>query len=218
MYRHNPLTKALGRLVWDGAIGALRTVGASSRFAVEDPADIPLSSEFEGGALMGLASYAVNGARLLAGVPERVFAEQIVGPRGVDERDSGQLAFARRVTAQFDVSTTAPYRAVLEVAGDAEALAVPDPWLCRGPGIRILRGEGEPERAPIEQPVSSYRLELEHLSRTIRGEVQPLLGQADAARPGPHHPSPVSLRRRRRTCRARRGRLKRSHACPDPSR
>lgn len=178
MYRHNPQTRRLADLVDEGAIGRLRAIRATFRFAATDSADVRLSAQLEGGSLMDVGSYCVNVARLLAGEPERVHAEQVIGPTGVDVRMAGTLRFRDDVVAQCDCALSLPFRAELEVAGDDGSLYVRDPWLCRGPRIELQR---ESAVETIEVPVApSYRLEFEHFSAAVRGDVAPLLGYDDA--------------------------------------
>jgi predicted dehydrogenase len=178
MYRHNPQTLALARLVEDGSIGELAHIRCSFRFTVGDDTDIRMSAPLEGGSLADLGGYCVNIARLLAGEPRSATATQLVGHTGVDVRFNGSLLFDRGVTAQFDTALTLPYRAEIEVAGSDGSLFVEDPWLCRRPGIALQR-EGGTERIEVEA-ADSYRLEVDDLSAAIRGERQPRLGAEDA--------------------------------------
>ena len=178
MYRHHPQTLRLAELVAGGAIGRLGAIRASFRFAATDPADVRLSEELEGGSLMDVGSYCVNTARLLAGEPDRVFAEQVVGPSGVDLRMAATLHFPGDVLAQFDSALSLPFRAEVEVAGDDGSLYVRDPWLCREPGIELQRESGV-ERIEVA-PAPSYRLEFEHFSAALRRAVTPRLGFEDA--------------------------------------
>jgi xylose dehydrogenase (NAD/NADP) len=178
MYRHNPQTLKLGELVREGAVGDVQLIRSSFRFAMHDPDDIRLSTELEGGSLMDLGSYCVNISRFLAGEPEEVVAEQVIGPTGVDVRFMAVLRFADEVVAQFDDAVSLPLRAEIEVAGSEGSLLVEDPWLCGRPGITLQRGD-ELERIDVE-PANSYRLEFENLGAAIRGDAEPRLGYEDA--------------------------------------
>jgi D-xylose 1-dehydrogenase (NADP+, D-xylono-1,5-lactone-forming) len=179
MYRHNPQTLELKRLVDDGAIGTLQAIRCGFRWPVDDPDDIRLSSELEGGSLMDLGAYCVNICRYLAGEPERVHGEQVVNAAGVDLRFAGTLTFVSGVVAQFDDAVTLPPFAEIEVAGETGSLLVDDPWLCRRPGIRLRRGEESVEDLPVAA-AESYGLEFENFSAAIRGAEAPRLGYEDA--------------------------------------
>jgi D-xylose 1-dehydrogenase (NADP+, D-xylono-1,5-lactone-forming) len=179
MYRHHPQTKRLAELVADGAIGELRLVRSSFSFTVEDDANVRLSAELDGGSLMDVGCYCVSGTRLLAGEPESVTAQQLVGPTGVDVRFAATMSFRGGcVLGHFDSGLDLPARSDLEAIGSEGSILVRDPWLIRTAGLELRRG-GEVERIEVENP-NRYRLELENLADAIRGEAEPLLGREDA--------------------------------------
>ena len=177
MYRHNPQTRRLVELVRDGVIGRLRLIRSAFSFVGRDAADIRLSADLDGGALMDVGCYCVSGSRLLAGEPDRVSAEQ-VSADGVDIAFAGVMHFPGEVLAHFDAGLVLVERDELEVVGDEGSLFLDDPWHCRRPVIE-LRRDGEVERIEIEA-VDSYRLEAENMSAAIRGEADLLLGREDA--------------------------------------
>ncbi|HXV58791.1 MAG TPA: Gfo/Idh/MocA family oxidoreductase [Gaiellaceae bacterium] len=178
MYRHNPQTHRLKELVDGGAVGRLRHVRAAFSFRLDDPANVRLSAELEGGALMDVGCYCVSGSRLVAGEPERVAAEQVVGPSGVDVHLAGTMRFPGDVLAQFDCGLAYAGRDELEVVGEEGSLFLDDPWHCRTPVIE-LRREEEVEEIRLE-PEDSYRLELENVGDAIAGRGALLLGREDA--------------------------------------
>jgi D-xylose 1-dehydrogenase (NADP+, D-xylono-1,5-lactone-forming) len=178
MYRHNPQTLRLKQLFDEGAIGELRLVRAAFSYSLYDEDNIRLQTGLEGGALMDVGCYCVNGARLLAGEPETVYAQAWFGPTGTDWVLTGNLMFPRDVLAIFDCGTALVDRDELEAIGSEGSLFVDDPWHCEVPGIE-LRRDGEVERIELDF-FDSYRLELENLSDAIRGEAELLLGRADA--------------------------------------
>ncbi len=178
MYRHNPQTLRLKQLVDEGAIGELRLVRAAFSYSLYDEANIRLQTELEGGALMDVGCYCVNGARLLAGEPETAYAQAWLGPTGTDWVLTGNLRFPGEVLAIFDCGTALVDRDELEAIGSEGSLFVDDPWHCEEPGIE-LRRDGEVERVELDF-LDSYRLELENVSDAIRGEAELLLGRDDA--------------------------------------
>jgi D-xylose 1-dehydrogenase (NADP+, D-xylono-1,5-lactone-forming) len=179
MFRHNPQTQRLARLVAEGAIGSLRTITAAFRIDVADPANVRLRTALDGGALMDLGCYCVSAARLLAGEPERVSAEQVIGGDGVDVGFAATMRFAGGVLAHFDAGFEHARGDGLEIVGDEASLWVADPWHCRTPLIEVRRDGAPVERIETEL-VDSYRLEVENLSAAVRGERAPLLGRGDA--------------------------------------
>ena len=178
MYRHHPQTARLVELVSSGAIGRLRQIRASFSFRLSDPADVRLSAELDGGALMDVGCYCVSAARLLAGEPELVSGTQVLGGGGVDVSFTGWMRLPGDVAAHFDSGIILDDRHDLEVVGEEGSLFVADPWHCRKPGIELRRSR---TTEVIDVPViDSYGLEADNLAAAIRGEGVPLLGRADA--------------------------------------
>ena len=158
------------------AAGDRRAAGDPRHFAfrLEDEENMRLRPELDGGSLMDVGCYCVSGARLLAGAePERVSAEQVTGPTGVEVQLAGVLRFPGDVTAELTSSFAFDHQG-LEAIGSEGTIVVPDPWHCRA-GVLVLNGK----QIKIK-PEDSYRLELEDLAAAIRGEREPLLGRADA--------------------------------------
>ena len=178
MWRHNPQTFRVSELIAEGAIGEVRLVRASFSFHLEDPTNVRMLPDLDGGSLMDVGCYCVSGSRLFAGgEPERAFSTAVTR-NGVDVRFAGTLAFAGDVLATFDCGFDVTGRHDLEVVGTEGSLYLRDPWHCRKPGIE-RRADGEVETIAIA-PANSYRLELEDMSRAIRDGGEPLLGRDDA--------------------------------------
>ncbi len=181
MYRHHPQTAKLAELVAEQAIGQLRVVRAAFSFpltAERGGDDTRFDPELDGGAMMDVGCYCVNAIRLLAGEPEHVNAEQVLGPTGVDVVFAGTLSHANGVVTHFDCGFVLPRRSELEVVGEEGSLFVATPFQVRSPGIELRRGD-DVEHVAVE-PGDSYQLELENVSAAIRGETPPLLGRHDA--------------------------------------
>ncbi len=177
MYRHNPQTARVQELVASGAIGQLCAVRAAFSFTLSDPADIRLSSDLDGGALMDVGCYCVSGSRLLAGEPERVFGVAST-ESGVDVVFAGTMSFPDEVVASFDCGLRLPLRDELEAIGTDGSIFLDDPWHCRNAVLELRRDDGVEEIAL--EPVNSYRLELENLAHAIQGQGELLLGRDDA--------------------------------------
>ncbi len=178
MYRHNPQTHRLIELIGQGAIGNLRMIRSAFSFAARDPSDVRLSKALDGGGLMDVGCYCVSGSRLIAGEPQRVSAEQVIGGDGVDIVFAATMRFGDDVLGYFDAGMALATRDELEVVGEDGSLFLDDPWHCRVPVIELRRDDAV-EKIIIE-PVDSYLLEAENLSAAIRGQAEPLLGRSDA--------------------------------------
>jgi len=183
MWRHHPQTARLLELAREEVIGRLRLVRASFSFdivAEHGAGDTRLDPTLDGGALMDVGSYCVNAIRLLAGEPDRVQAQQTLGPTGVDLSFVGTLALPGEVLGEFDAGFVSPRRGQLEVVGEEGVVFVAAPWQPQEPVIELRRpAEDERELIPVD-PADSYLLELDNVSGAIRGETDLLLGRADA--------------------------------------
>jgi predicted dehydrogenase len=180
MYRHNPLMQRVAEIVAQGTLGRLRLIRTWMRWQISNATDIRLSPELAGGSLMDLGCYCVNAAQLLAGEPERVTAEQVIGPTGVEVALQGTLRFPDDVVAQLDSSFLLPVHQGLEVFGEDASLRTPVPFrpdLGR-PQIELDRA-GTIELIEIEER-DSYMLQLENLADAAEGNGDPLVGAAES--------------------------------------
>jgi D-xylose 1-dehydrogenase (NADP+, D-xylono-1,5-lactone-forming) len=179
MYRHNPQTARFRQLLDEGAIGEPRLVRSTFSYGLYDTDNIRLRTDVEGGALMDVGCYCVSGSRLATGAePVSVYGQAWVGDTGTDWVFTGSLRFPGDVLAIFDCGTALTERDELEVMGSEGSLFLDDPFHAKQPVIEQRR-DGRVERIELE-PADSYRLELENLSRAIRGEAELLLGREDA--------------------------------------
>jgi D-xylose 1-dehydrogenase (NADP+, D-xylono-1,5-lactone-forming) len=127
---------------------------------------------------MDVGCYCVSSLRAVAGEPERVYAEQVIGPSGVDLRAAAVLRFPSGVLGRLEVGMDMPFRHELEVVGTDGSLFLADPWHAVAPVIE-LRRDGQVERIDTG-PANAFLRELENLCAAIGGEAAPLLGRVDA--------------------------------------
>jgi predicted dehydrogenase len=178
MWRHHPQIRRLQEVVAGGAVGEPRLIRAVHSFTADDPRDIRLLTELDGGSLMDVGCYCVHAARLLAGEPERVYGEAATNEACVDVRFAGTMRFRGGVLCQFESGLDLPVREELELVGESGAIRLPDPW--HGFTARIeLHRDGAVEEVAVE-PADAYGLELENLSDAVLGTAEPLLGRDDA--------------------------------------
>jgi predicted dehydrogenase len=174
MWRHTPQTRKLRELLADRVVGRLRIIRATFGFKLEREGDVRHSGELEGGALMDVGCYCVSAARLVAGEPVHVQAEQVIGGEGVDVRLAATMRFADDVLAVIDCALDAPIGHRLVIAGDEGELVLEDPFHGRNPGILH---DGELIAVPHGNP---YALQFENFSAAIRGEAEPLVDGQDS--------------------------------------
>src|SRR5262249_44566257 len=116
MWRHHPQTLRLKELVDEGAVGALRLIRSAFSFrAGDDPADMRLLTEPDGGSLLDVGCYCVNASRYLAGEPAGVYGASAINAAGVDVRFAGTLWTDAGVITQFDSALDVPVREELEL-------------------------------------------------------------------------------------------------------
>jgi len=177
MWRHSPQARQLVELL--PRVGPISAIRATFAFLLTDATNVRLGAELDGGSLMDVGCYTVSGSRLLAGAePDRVHAEQLVGPTGVDTRMSGLLHFPGDVTALILSAFTTEHQG-LEVIGRDGSIFVPDPWHSVA-GTIVVRPRGAAEETVQVAFKNPYGAELEDMEAAIRGDRPPLLGRADA--------------------------------------
>ena len=179
MFRYHPQTRALAELVRSGQLGRLRLISGAFSGPTDKPGDVRLDPKLDGGALMDVGVYPLSVARLLAGEPIAVTAQQTTGPTGVDVGFTATLRFGDDVLAHFDGDFHLPDRSYLEVVGSDGRVEVSDPWHCAEPALTVTMQGAEPVRNPIER-ANSYQLELEEFGKAVRAEPNVLLGRSDA--------------------------------------
>ncbi len=179
MYRHHPQTQRVKELVQSGEIGELRLIRGTFSFNCE-PGDPRLLVGMEGGGLMDVGCYPVNFSRYLAGEPERVSAEQLLGGDGVDVVMAGVLRFKNGVIAHFDSGLAMPLRWEVEVVGSTGVLRIASPWHPEPDGIELWRDGASSAEVISGRAANAYALEASDLGAAISGEHEPLLGRADA--------------------------------------
>jgi predicted dehydrogenase len=176
MWRHTPQTKRLSELLDEGTVGRVRVVRATFGFRLEGEGDVRLSHELEGGALMDVGCYCVSAARLVAGEPVHVRAEQVSSTPtdGVDVRLAATMRFPDDVLSVIDCALDAPLGHRLTIVGSDGELVLEDPFHARSPGILH---DGQLIEVPFADP---YAVQIENFSAAIRGEAEPLLDGRDA--------------------------------------
>ncbi len=177
MWRHHPQALRLLELLQE--IGELRLVRASFSFLLERPGDLRVQAALEGGALMDVGCYCLSAARLLAGEPLAVSAQQVRGGDGVDVRLTGLLRFPGEVLATIDCGLDMAARDELEVTGTRGVLWLDDPWHSRNPAIELRRADGSVERIAVEQ-LDPYACELQDFAAAVAGERAQRYGREDA--------------------------------------
>ena len=178
MWRHHPQAHRLISLLPE--VGDLRLVRAAFSFTLARAGDVRLRADLDGGALMDVGCYCVSAARLVAGEPVMVTAQQrLDGGDEVDVRMAATMHLEGDVLAHFDCGLDLPVRDELEVVGADGSIFVDDPWHSRDPAIEVRRADGAAELVDVAG-ADPYAGELEDFAAAIAGERDALFGREDA--------------------------------------
>ncbi|KIF70140.1 oxidoreductase [Streptomyces sp. AcH 505] len=152
----NPVIRRMVRLVRDGAIGDIRTVqadfGLQGPFAPEHRLRNP---DLGGGAILDLGVYPVSFAQLLLGEPDRVQADALLSPEGVDLNTGMLLGWDSGATALLSCSVTGATPTTATVTGTEGRIEVASAFF--NPDRLVLRREGE---EPVEYTAAGEASEL----------------------------------------------------------
>lgn len=178
MYRHHPLTETVCRLLAEGAVGTIAVLRSQFHALQQDPSDIRLQRELDGGAMGDLGVYCVSVLRLLAGGdPEALSACARIDPgSGVETGVVGTMRFPGEILASFACSFDAQYDCAYEICGDAGRLLVDQGAMVAGPGPerRIRRWKDGTELDPVVvPPANHYQLMVEDFARVLRDGGEP---------------------------------------------
>ena len=129
MYRHQPLTHAVEKLVRSGRLGQVRSFKGSFTFPLTREGDVRFDPALGGGSLWDVGCYPVSYSCMLASAPPReVFGWQQTSDTGIDLEFAGMMRFADGSVAQFDCGFVGPFRAEMEVVGRDAALRIERPF------------------------------------------------------------------------------------------
>src|SRR5205085_1965198 len=129
MWRHQPRTAAIQKLVREGAIGQLRLVRSSFSFPI-DMSDWRLEATRGGGALWDIGCYGVSTTRVFAGTePETMRCLARFGKTGVDLSVIAELRFPNDIYGLIDCSFEQAFRCTYELVGTRGAIEVPEAYL-----------------------------------------------------------------------------------------
>jgi xylose dehydrogenase (NAD/NADP) len=171
MYRHHPQTAHVQELVGSGAIGRLCAVKTTFTFPLGDLTNVRADAALDGGALMDVGCYCVSAIRLLAGEPERVSGELVLGETGVDMAFHGTLVCRDGVIGQFEASFRSQRRQCVEVVGSDGTILVEAPFRTDWEGsLWVTRGDG----------ADGERRKIENLADAIEGRAPQRIGREDA--------------------------------------
>lgn len=164
----NPVILRLVELVRDGAIGSIRTVQAD--FGLQGPFDAGhrlRDPALGGGALLDLGVYPVSFAQLLLGEPDRVQADALLSPEGVDLNTGMLLGWDSGATALLTCSVTARTPVTATVTGTAGRIEVPSGFFSTERFV-LHRAGAEPEEFTGDGALHGLQYEAAEVMRCLR--------------------------------------------------
>jgi xylose dehydrogenase (NAD/NADP) len=183
MWRHQPRSLEVYKMVRAGAIGDLRLIRSAFSFPIE-PGDWRLDHSRGGGALFDVGCYGVSAARYFAGnEPVKVHAAAHHGSTGVDLSLTALLEFPGALLAMIDCSFEQPFRCSYELVGTRGSIEVADAYLppAVGKPTALLRtisspsdsGAGADQVTTLEfEPVDQYAAMVDAFAAAVtRGKL-----------------------------------------------
>jgi D-xylose 1-dehydrogenase (NADP+, D-xylono-1,5-lactone-forming) len=166
MYRFHPRTRRLAELVAAGDIGAPTLIRSSFGFPLTDRANVRLSAELAGGALMDVGCYPVNAARMLAGPVAAVAAS--ARRDGVDVTLAGVLDHAGGALSTISGSLASGRHNVLQVIGSDGVIDVPTAYTPPKDELsRLIVTRGTDVEELLFEPVDQYTAEAEGFAACV---------------------------------------------------
>lgn len=184
MYRFHPQTELVQELVASGVIGELRMIKSAFTFHLTNPANIRLSAELGGGALMDVGCYCVNISRTLAGSePVEAQAYATWADSGVDAQIAGTLRWANGLIAQFDAALTLERREAYQAAGTDGYIDVPAAFVLNRETAHTItvRHGRRSEESHQTVAVDEYQLMAEHFADCVQQQKPVRYPPAEAA-------------------------------------
>lgn len=169
----NPAILRLTELVRDGAIGDIRTVQADFGFpGPTDPAHRLRDPALGGGALLDLGVYPVSFAHLLLGEPDRVQAEALLSPEGIDLNTGILLGWDTGATALLTCSLTSPTPVTATISGTTGRIELPSGFFSAD-RFTLHREGADPEEFTTDGTLYGLQHEAAEVMRCLRtGETE----------------------------------------------
>jgi predicted dehydrogenase len=174
MWRHHPQHRRVRELLASGIIGEPNFVRASFTFVIHQPVDQPtnvrLQHDLEGGSLMDVGCYGVNAARwVFESEPEVAFGQQSVDDEyGVDMAFAGVLHFSGGRLAVFDSSFVRAPRNTYSVEGPLGTLHVERSFRPDDDPARIVVSRpDQPDLVEVIPAAHQFALEIDHFVQSV---------------------------------------------------
>jgi predicted dehydrogenase len=160
-------------LLTDGAIGDAREIRSAFHFVLDDPDDIRLSAQLEGGSVQDVGCYPIRLARLLFGtepLPSDVIADAVWTPDGVDRELWGALAFPGQRRLLMSCGFRAGHDTTTTILGTLGWIEMTNPFHPeQGDRLTVVDDAGERTEHVPGVYERSFTPALRHINRALRG-------------------------------------------------
>ena len=175
VFPFHPQMRAVEELIAGGAIGELMEIKSNFHFTVRSPANIRLSRQLQGGALLDVGCYPVRLAQQLFGpAHEHAWARATMGGDGVDVDTWGVLGYSggRRLMLSAGMNRSPDTFASLE--GTGGQIRITNPFH-PGPSdtYQVTAVGAEPAALPASAGEPSFTRAIAHINAVISQNATP---------------------------------------------
>jgi predicted dehydrogenase len=175
VFPFQPQMQAIRKLLADGAIGELMEIKSNFHFLLRNPANIRLSSELEGGALLDVGCYPVRIAQELLGPDyQAAWAHAVIGGDGVDVDTWGVLDYAQGRRLMFSCGLGRSYDTFTTLEGTAGQIRITNPF---HPGqadsYQLVTPGAEDLTLSAQAEERSFTAAIRHIHTVLEGNEAP---------------------------------------------
>jgi D-xylose 1-dehydrogenase (NADP+, D-xylono-1,5-lactone-forming) len=170
VYRFQPQTALVRRLLDEGRIGQVRAATAKFHFKLRERVhNVRMKADLAGGALMDVGCYCIDWLRWLMGEPESVYARGEF-TRGVDTVCQGILDFGGGRSAVFSTGFEMAGGQGAVIHGEDGEIELTVPWHPRGEAAAVIvrTGPGQEEVHRVTPDVPVFLPAVEAFSTALR--------------------------------------------------
>jgi predicted dehydrogenase len=185
VFPFHPQLQEIRKLLADGAIGDLMEIKSNFHFLLRNQANIRLSAELEGGALLDVGCYPVRLAQEIFGPGyQGAWAEAVLGGTGVDVDTWGVLDYADGRRLMLSCGFGRSYDASTTLEGTAGQIRITNPFH-PGPAdfYQLVTADGEPRTFAAPAQERSFTAAIRHIDAVLREQEAPRQLAVDTSLP-----------------------------------
>jgi predicted dehydrogenase len=175
VFPFQPQMQEIRKLLADGLIGDLMEIKSNFHFLLRNPADIRLSTELEGGALLDVGCYPVRIAQELLGSDyEGAWAHAVMGGDGVDVDTWGALDYAQGRRLLLSCGFGRSYDTFTTLEGPAGQIRITNPFHPgQGDSYQLVTPGADARTFGARGDERSFTAAIRHIQAVIKGNEAP---------------------------------------------